>query len=121
MNPEDRLPLFVFGTLRRGEENHHFLAGRFTRALSATLFDFRRITAAHGFPSIVRGPGESVAGEVYFLNPETYEETLRGCDRLEDLEPGQLFGAYYRRMTAQVTTVEGTVTAWVYADASLDP
>ena len=31
----DRLPLFVFGTLRSGQVNHHLLRGRYCRRLQA--------------------------------------------------------------------------------------
>lgn len=111
-------PLFVFGTLRRGESNHHYLAGTFERWLPATLRDFRRFTAAHGFPTIVRCPLAQVDGELFFIRPELYEQTLRQCDLLEDLPPGLLAGPYYRRMLVRIQTAEGEHDAWVYADAS---
>jgi gamma-glutamylcyclotransferase (GGCT)/AIG2-like uncharacterized protein YtfP len=111
-------PLFVFGTLRRGEANHHYLAGTFERWLPATLRDFRRFIAGHGFPAIVRCPLAQVEGELFFIRPELYDQTLRQCDRLEDLPPGQLVGPYYRRMLVRVQTAEGERDAWAYADAS---
>jgi hypothetical protein len=51
------------------------------------------------------------------LRSATYDETLRRCDLLEDLLPGQLVGQFYRRMHLTVETVEGARIAWVYADA----
>lgn len=115
---ERTLPLFAFGTLRRGEPNHHYLDGTFERCLPATLRDFRRETAAHGFPAVVRCPLAQVKGELFFIRPEVYDETLRRCDLLEDLPPGKLVGRYYRRMALTVNTAEGDFVAWVYADAS---
>ncbi|MCX7422828.1 MAG: gamma-glutamylcyclotransferase, partial [Planctomycetia bacterium] len=38
-----QLPLFVFGTLRQGECNHHYLVGAFDRVQPATLRAFCRI------------------------------------------------------------------------------
>lgn len=116
MDPSRQLPLFVFGTLRRGESNHHYLEGRYDRWLPATLRDFKRTEAAHGFPGIVPSPGDHVAGELFFIRPEVFHETLQQCDRLEDLPPGQLVGRYYQRAQVVVDTVEGGFTSWVYVD-----
>jgi len=110
------LPLFVFGTLRRGEANHHCLAGRYERCLPAQLAGFRRTVARHGFPAIVREAGGTVDGELFFLCPETYATTLRICDDLEDIPPGATAGAFYRRLAVTVQTATGPYRAWVYAD-----
>lgn len=113
-----RLPLFVFGTLRRGEPNHHYLAGRYDRWLPAVLDGFRRSVAAHGYPTILRADGERVAGELFFLAEASYDQTLRGCDVLEDIPEGRLSGIYYRKGTVTVETAEGRHEAWVYMDAN---
>jgi gamma-glutamylcyclotransferase (GGCT)/AIG2-like uncharacterized protein YtfP len=116
MNGEAELPLFVFGTLRRGESNHHCLAGRYDRWLAATLCDFKRTTAAHGFPQVAPSPGDQVTGELFFINPADFPETLRRCDVLEDISPGQLVGSYYQRAQVVVETAEGNLSAWAYID-----
>jgi gamma-glutamylcyclotransferase (GGCT)/AIG2-like uncharacterized protein YtfP len=108
------LPLFGYGTLRRGEENHHVLAGRYERALPATLPDWKRGMAGHGYPTVRAEPGASVRGELFFLQQARYEETLRRCDTLEDLEPGTTMGRYYRRAAVTVETAEGAFVAWAY-------
>jgi gamma-glutamylcyclotransferase (GGCT)/AIG2-like uncharacterized protein YtfP len=113
---EPQLPLFVFGTLRRGECNHHYLAESFERWLPATLHDFKRSLATHGFPGIVPSPGDTVAGEVFFILPALFAETLERCDILEDIPLGQLVGPYYRRAQVAVETAEGKLTAWAYVD-----
>jgi gamma-glutamylcyclotransferase (GGCT)/AIG2-like uncharacterized protein YtfP len=114
----DELPLFVFGTLRRGEPNHGYLEHRYTRWLPGSVRGFRRGRARHGFPAMLPAPGESVSGEVFFLDPVTREKTLRECDLLEDLPPGKLVGEFYQRAKVIVETAEGPVTAWAYVDPS---
>jgi gamma-glutamylcyclotransferase (GGCT)/AIG2-like uncharacterized protein YtfP len=113
---EPQLPLFVFGTLRRGECNHHYLSGSYDRWLPATLRDFKRTLTTHGFPGVVSSPGDEVAGEVFFIRPRLFAETLKRCDILEDIPLGQLVGPYYRRTQVDVETVEGQLTAWAYVD-----
>jgi gamma-glutamylcyclotransferase (GGCT)/AIG2-like uncharacterized protein YtfP len=112
------LPLFTFGTLRRSECNHSLLLGRYDRWMPATLPGFRLSTASHGFAVVVEDPGESVVGELFFLCDDLYGETLRRCDDLEDISPGETVGPYYCRVQRVVTTTEGQHAAWVYADPS---
>lgn len=113
-----QLPLFVYGTLRHGQENHHFLAGNFTRTLPGTLCGFQRLTGADGFFVAVQTAGQSMAGELYFLRPELYDDTLSRCDALEDIRPGELSGACYRRAEVRIETAEGDFPAWAYIDVS---
>jgi gamma-glutamylcyclotransferase (GGCT)/AIG2-like uncharacterized protein YtfP len=116
MDPSTELPLFVFGTLRRGESNHHCLAGRYDRWLPATLRDFKRTTAAHGFPQIAPSRGDHVTGELFFIRPADFAGTLLRCDLLEDVPAGQLVGPYYQRARVVVETADGNVAAWAYLD-----
>jgi gamma-glutamylcyclotransferase (GGCT)/AIG2-like uncharacterized protein YtfP len=116
MDPTTELPLFVFGTLRRGESNHQCLAGRYDRWLPATLRNFKQTTAAHGFPQVAPSPGDQVTGELFFIRPADFAETMRRCDVLEDIPPGQLVGTYYQRAQVVVQTAEGDFAAWAYID-----
>lgn len=104
------LPLFVFGTLRRGEPNHHFLNGRYERCLKGLLLGFIRQKPL----MIARRSGSSVRGEVFFLRPGVYRETLRDCDRLEGIPDGKDVGWEYRRIIVPVETILGTFDAWAY-------
>lgn len=109
-----QLPLFVFGTLRRGQCNHHLLAGRYLHLLPARLHDFARTEPL----MIAARPGGIVHGEIYFLRSESYQQTLRACDDLEGIPPGATIGPYYRRLQVSVESAEGTHTAWAYANPS---
>ena len=104
------LPLFVYGTLRRGECNHDFLDGSYHQMLAARLRDFARADPL----MIVKRVGGMVDGELYFLRADVYDQTLRRCDRLEDIPPGKMAGAYYRRIQVVVETSEGDFAAWAY-------
>lgn len=106
-----QLPLFVFGTLRRGECNHGYLATAYERVLPARLLGFARIAPL----MIARDANSAVDGELFFLTPATYETTLHGCDRLEELPEDGLIGHEYRRITVRVQTESGEVIAWAYA------
>ena len=104
------LPLFVFGKLRRGECNHHYLAGAFDRVLTARLLGFTRVAPL----MIARQTGSAVDGELFFLTPASADATLRGCDDLEEIPPGRLIGHEYRRIAVRVQTDSGEFIAWAY-------
>lgn len=112
-----RLPLFVYGTLRLGRENHHYLAGHYEEMLAASLHGYARL-----HPLMIARLAEGVVeGELYFLDDDEYEATLAGCDELEELPTGQLVGRDYQRKRVTVTTVTGPFEAWAYVqpEASL--
>ncbi len=108
------IPLFVFGTLRRGEPNHHYLDGFYDRMLPATLKGYARIAP---LMIALRGDG-LVNGELYFLTETRYEKTLAGCDVLEEIPPGTLIGHEYERRLVIVQTTEGDFQAWAYVQPS---
>jgi gamma-glutamylcyclotransferase (GGCT)/AIG2-like uncharacterized protein YtfP len=108
-----RLPLFVFGTLRRGHCNHHYLEGRFERVRPALLPGYAR---RHPL-MIVPQPGGIVDGELFYLPADTYDATLAACDELEEIPPGQLAGPDYQRLPVSVETEAGMETAWAYVAA----
>jgi len=90
--------VFVYGTLKRGEANHHWLieaafAGR-SGLPGAVLHDLGP------FPMAIAGDGV-VWGEVYAVNPATLEQ----LDRLEGVP------RLYQRQPRPLT--DGR-TAWVY-------
>ena len=90
--------VFVYGTLRKDQSNHHYLKpceclGRFDTPEEYALFDLV------AYPAMIFGK-ESVAGEVYIIN----DEILESLDRLEDVP------VEYRR--EQIETIFGL--AWVY-------
>ncbi|MBI5451219.1 MAG: gamma-glutamylcyclotransferase [Gammaproteobacteria bacterium] len=91
--------LFVYGSLRRGEANHHWLAG-------ASLLGAWQSTPAYTmydlgeYPGITAHGQTAIQGEVYQLPPAA----LARIDMLEEYPV-----VYTRR---QVTTPFGT--AWIY-------
>ncbi|QDT37303.1 gamma-glutamylcyclotransferase family protein [Stratiformator vulcanicus] len=110
-----RLPLFVFGTLRRGESNHDRLKGRYDRVLPAILNDYERIDPL----MIDAKPGGVVDGELFFLTTALYDVIMADCDELEELPPGEMRGEWYERRTVIVTTNEGSFEAWAYVRPSV--
>ena len=95
------LPLFVYGTLQRGERLNTWLVqggARFDRE-AATLPKWRLFDLWGSFPAMVPGGSASVAGELWWVD----DATLARLDQIE--------GAYDRKV---VTLAGGCAFAWAY-------
>ena len=70
--------LFVYGTLKRGGGNHHYL--KYSKFIQHyKLKHHSLVDLGHGFPYMVQDKGFFVYGEVY----EVTEETIKKIDLLE--------------------------------------
>jgi gamma-glutamylcyclotransferase (GGCT)/AIG2-like uncharacterized protein YtfP len=91
-------PLFVYGTLRRGEAAEHLMRGS-TFVGTATIRGL--VTQRGGFLGLLAGDGV-VPGEVFDLPEALFE-------RLDQYE-----GPGYSRRLSEVECGGETITAWVY-------
>ena len=84
MNPPNKL-LFVYGTLKRGGSNHHFLTGQEFVGEARTAPGFRLYDLG-GYPGMVTNPGDrdGVMGEIWAVDAAA----LRRLDGLEGLDQG---------------------------------
>lgn len=96
--------VFVYGTLRRGESNHHYLTGSQLLGLFDTPPEYALYDLGP-YPGLVEGH-QSISGEVYLID----DETLTKLDVLEDVP------VEYHRDT--IETSFGTAWIYVYQDAS---
>lgn len=111
----DRLPVFVYGTLRPGGKNYpRYLEGRTVREMPATAEGELFFVAEGGYPYVVPGTGE-VQGELVEIDPALYGETLRDLDGLEEYDPKDEAGSVYLRRRTSVRLADGKVAeAWIY-------
>lgn len=113
----DELPVFVYGTLRRGEYNYRLLAGRTVHEAAAVAADHALYSP--GLPYVTDRVGHEVVGELMVLDPAVYRPTLAELDRLEGYRPGETHGNHYVREVCPVRH-QGedrqwrTVAAWIY-------
>lgn len=107
-------PVFVYGTLRAGEANHHLIADA-ARTTPAWLDDH----ALHGhglpFPYVVPQPGARVRGELVWPADGREQELLARLDRLEGFVADGDPANHYDRVVRVCRSDEGdAVEAWVY-------
>lgn len=113
--PPQQLPLFVYGTLRPGEQNFsRYLQPAVTKiqpgTINARLFSF----AGDDYPFILPGPG-LVVGELVDIQPALWLKTLSAVDRLEDYDPQAEASSWYLRRQVSVRRGDGVaVLAWTY-------
>jgi len=96
--------LFVYGTLKRGYTNHHYLSG--SKFLGRATTKDKFALYSDGIPYLLKHPPVSrIKGELY----EVDEETLKRVDVLEGHPHA------YRREKIQVIIENGDeVEAWAY-------
>jgi len=100
--------VFVYGTLKRGFENHAHMAGQSLVGTASTAPGFALYDLG-GYPGMVRSPGTAtgVAGEVWSVD----EKCLRRLDELE----GTSEGLYRRERIPLVgAPFEGGAEAYIY-------
>lgn len=110
-----QLPVFVYGTLRPGENNYpHYLASRTAAELSGTVAGELFLVSDGGYPYLAPGKGR-VHGELMELLPHLYGTTLASLDALEEYDPRDERHSVYLRRTTSVRLADGSERlAWVY-------
>ncbi|MCR6110857.1 gamma-glutamylcyclotransferase [Bacillus sp. A301a_S52] len=100
--------VFVYGTLREGDINYHYLKNSvklFNQArVRGTLYD-----TGNGYPAYIEKGEKWVYGELYAVSLWT----LKQLDRLEGYSEGQPDNLY-NRVKLPIETDIGIIEAWVY-------
>ncbi|ATL27550.1 gamma-glutamylcyclotransferase family protein [Streptomyces formicae] len=115
----DRLPFFVYGTLRPGECNHAaLLTGRVAREDPA-LLPGAVLYEGPGYPYVVEAPRAGpVHGELVTALPSAHDRLLVALDLLEEYAPGDPRNLYERVAREVTRAADGAaVRAWVYVAA----
>lgn len=114
----ERLPFFVYGTLRPGEANHtRTLRGRTAHEEPAKITG-ALLYAGPGYPYAIAGPADAVVhGALIRPRDADYDEVRAVLDRLEDYAPGAPDNLYERVVTDADCADGRTVRAWVYLAA----
>lgn len=110
----ERLPVFVYGTLRPGRYNHRVVAGALAAASPAVLTG--HALYVRGLPYVVPQPDAVVVGDLLDLTSQRYTRTLRALDQLEGYREEDPDGSHYvrTRVTVRVDADGGVRPAWVY-------
>jgi gamma-glutamylcyclotransferase (GGCT)/AIG2-like uncharacterized protein YtfP len=96
--------IFVYGSLKRGFRNHHFLATSRFIGTGTTRPDFDLLDLGY-FPAAIKPGTFAIQGELFGVD----RHTLQNLDRLEGN------GTFYQReQNAVILDGVGLVRAWIY-------
>ncbi len=114
-------PVFVYGTLLRGESNHAHYVGDATSTEEATV----RGAIVHlpeGYPAYRPEAEGIVHGELVAFAPDRAADAVARLDALEDCDPDAPDASLYHRTRCAATTTAGSVVdAWIYVYAAPIP
>lgn len=100
--------VFVYGTLRRGQTNAHYMLGATCIADRAWTYG-KLFDTNEGYPAMTYSIEEKVYGEVYVVN----DEILCKLDELEEYT-GNAETDLYDRITQTVYVADREIEAYVY-------
>ncbi|MFH7832534.1 gamma-glutamylcyclotransferase family protein [Bacillus luti] len=100
--------VFVYGTLRRGQTNAHYMQGA-TCIVDIAWAYGKLFDTNEGYPAMVCSHEEKVYGEVYEVN----DDILKKLDELEEYT-GNAETDLYDRITKTVYTADKEIDAYVY-------
>lgn len=105
---ERTIKVFVYGTLRKGERNHHYL--KKAELLEESCWTYgTMIDTGHGYPALLPSESNKVIGELYLIHPQE----LKRLDKLEGYEEGQR-NNLYERVVQPIYTSSEQIDAFVY-------
>jgi gamma-glutamylcyclotransferase (GGCT)/AIG2-like uncharacterized protein YtfP len=105
--------IFVYGTLRTAECNHHLLRPFLREATPAVARGMALYPVTPRYPGMVEGAG-NVVGEYVVIEPDRWLEALAVLDQLEVyFGPGDPANEYERRLIP-VETASGVRLAHAY-------
>ena len=94
--------VFVYGTLKKGFENHRLLAKSKFISNAKTLHPYPMICKYPSFPYLIDAEGEGLC-----VHGEVYEATYRTMLRLDELEG---YPDHYTRREIEVVLEDGSIT-----------
>jgi gamma-glutamylcyclotransferase (GGCT)/AIG2-like uncharacterized protein YtfP len=96
---QTRTCLFVYGTLKKQERNHRFIASSPSSVFIKhyRLFGYQLVLIDHSYPGLVHSlnPTDYVDGEIWAVD----QETLHWIDVLEGIGVSETNDAVYKRIT----------------------
>jgi gamma-glutamylcyclotransferase (GGCT)/AIG2-like uncharacterized protein YtfP len=110
-NTDDKnreLPLFVYGTLRKGESGEDVIAANVLRRAPARA-RARLLDLKAPYPGAVFGPDEGwLDGELVWIRPSAFQTTLDRVDEYENVP------FLFRRIAVTVESEGQSIEAWAF-------
>lgn len=105
------IPVFVYGTLRRGGWNHYRIQQAAEQVVDAKTSG--SIYHNGSYPYLFEGEG-TVRGELVFIKPRFYKRAMQELDGMEGYSPNRRHNHYDRKVITCVTKTGEEVQAYAY-------
>ncbi len=101
--------IFVYGTLKSGNRNHHYFGDQVTNIVKGSIAASLYHLDDYDCPTIRLEPG-TIEGEIIYYQDDQMGSIEMAVDDLEQSTPG----LYYDRVPVGVETVSGVIESEVY-------
>jgi gamma-glutamylcyclotransferase (GGCT)/AIG2-like uncharacterized protein YtfP len=115
-NPE-RLPIFVYGTLRPGQDNAYRIVPHAAHISPARVYGLAVYGEDQPWPHAITTDtrGSFVCGDLIWIHPKSdYRQLLDHLDEYEDVNRHAPEAGEYERISRQATAGVDVHDAWVY-------
>lgn len=112
-------PVFVYGTLRVGQSNHHIIESQLVRAVPAVIRGDLYHLPQQGYPAVILDGAGFVYGEI--MDFYDFEQALSDMDRLEGYEGPNHSLNLYDRVTISAAAVGPGVKEFPNSDQTGKP
>src|SRR5262245_15031900 len=113
----DRLPIFVYGTLRPRCHNARLYDGLATPTHDGTCWVEGYALVGGGFPYAVLSAGAESVGCLVWPDADAYDRVRDRLDMLEGYRPEEPERSHYHRTVVTVHTAIRAYEAWIYVPA----
>ena len=114
VNPMEKLPFFVYGTLIPEEPNYYLWRDSIANRKNGLIKSHQLFDMGH-YPMIVESEGNNVYGMVMYIKDEDYDKITKIIDNLEGYNPENHGSSAYNREIRDIELEDGeTEKAWIY-------
>jgi len=114
VNPMEKLPFFVYGTLIPEEPNYYLWKDSIANTKNGLIRNHQLFDMGH-YPMIIESDGNKVYGMIMYIKDEDYDKIIKVIDNLEGYNPENHGSSAYNRVIRDIELEDGKIEkAWIY-------
>ena len=114
VEPKEKLPFFVYGTLIPKQPNYYLWKDSIVDTKIGLIQNYQLFDMGH-YPMIVKSEGNNVEGMIVYVKNEDYDKITKIIDNLEGYNPENHGSSAYNREIRDIELEDSEIEkAWTY-------